>query len=147
MRETGSSQPCMVGGHSDSAQKLSKVLMRESMDAHKSTFHTEVRQAVEQVARRVCAVSVLGDFQDLTSQSLEKVSLNFSTELALSRRLGHRHPKVPSNLNYSVILFCNAQSQNNLHDTYLVTNIDSFWGKTDSLLSNTLKISNRNVNR
>lgn len=113
MTETGSSQPCMVGGHSDSAQKLREVLMRESMDAHKSTFHTKVSQAVERVAQRVCAVSVLGDFQDLTRQSLEKVSLKFSIELALRRRLGYRHRKVPSNLNYSVILFCNAQSQNN----------------------------------
>lgn len=57
-------------------------LKRDAQTSYKEKLVSrEDRQAVEQVSQRGCSVFVLGDFQDMTEQSPEKLGL--TSELTL----------------------------------------------------------------
>lgn len=60
-------------------------------------------QGTREVPRGGCSVSILGGFQEQTEDSPEQPGLT-SWVTALSRRLEQRHPEVPSNLNFPMIL-------------------------------------------
>lgn len=104
--------PSTVGGYYDSDQKPREALTVESTKTHNRAFTQGQSSSGTGCPKSWCSLCPQ-QFSRPDRSKFRKSSSKLSTETDLSRRMGYRHPKVPFNLNYSIILFCNAQLQNN----------------------------------